>query len=98
MGGARNQRFRLADASLRLHKGRHAPQAFLDVNSQRTCPKILDASKACRTRIVKRIPFSDVAGLTVVKLSRQSQQDGSVHLIDINVASPECSVKASRRS
>ena len=41
MGGARNQRFRLANASLRLHKGRHAPQAFLDVNSQKICPKIL---------------------------------------------------------
>jgi hypothetical protein len=64
MGGARNQRFRLANASLRLHKRRHAPQAFSDATKfAKNMPKTSQKkSRACRPPIVKRIPFSERPG------------------------------------
>jgi hypothetical protein len=63
MGGARNQRFRLANASLRLHKRRHAPQAFQTaINPQKICLKILKESRPCRPPIAKKIPFSERPG------------------------------------
>ena len=73
MGGGRNQRFRLANASLRLHKRRHAPQAFQTaITSAKNMPQNSQGKQALPATYREKIPFSERPGDVIGRCGREA--------------------------